>query len=72
VSAPVLVLRGSADETMSRADSETIAESVNRAHPGKARYLEIPGMTHGFSVDGKFHAPLVSLVLDWMKRQSPR
>jgi alpha-beta hydrolase superfamily lysophospholipase len=57
VSAPVVVIRGSAEEIMSRADSEAITESVNRAHPGKARYLEIPGMTHGLSVDGKFHAP---------------
>jgi pimeloyl-ACP methyl ester carboxylesterase len=71
VSAPVLVIRGGADEIMSRADSEAIAESVNRSHPGKARYLEIPGMTHGFSVDGKFHAPLVPLLLDWMKQQRP-
>lgn len=69
VQAPVLVIRGSEDEFMSRADSTAIAESVNQARPGRARYLEIEGMSHGFTVDGKFHADLVPLLLDWMKTQ---
>jgi len=67
VEAPVLVLRGSSDEIMSRADSEAIAQSVNSAHPGRARYLEIERMTHGFNVDGKFHADLVGLILGSMQ-----
>jgi pimeloyl-ACP methyl ester carboxylesterase len=71
VSAPVLVIRGSEDEYMSRADSEAIAESVNRLHPGRARYLEIEGMTHGFSVRGRFHADIVRILLDWMQEQLP-
>src|SRR6266581_3280289 len=50
VAAPVLVIRGSKDTVMSRADSSAIAETVNRVHPGKARYLEMEGMTHGFTV----------------------
>jgi pimeloyl-ACP methyl ester carboxylesterase len=69
VRAPVLVIRGSEDEYMSRADSEAIAESVNRARPGQARYLEIEGMTHDFSVNGGFHAGLIPIILDWMKEQ---
>jgi uncharacterized protein len=68
VDAPVLVIHGSADQVMSRADSETIAEIVNAAHPGRARYLEIPGMSHGFTVEKKFHSELVPMILDWMKR----
>ena len=69
VSAPVLVIHGGADEVMSRADSEAIAEIVNQAHPGQARYLEIDGMGHGFEVNQKFHDALVPAVLDWMKQQ---
>ena len=69
VDTPVLVIRGSADTIMSRADSSAIAEIVNHAHPGKARYVEVDGMTHGFQIDKKFHAPLIPLILDWIKAQ---
>jgi hypothetical protein len=54
---------------MSRADSSAIAETVNRVHPGKARYLEVDGMTHGFTVEKKFHAEVVSAILNWAKEQ---
>jgi len=67
VDASVLVIRGKSDSIMSRADSEAIAESVNQVHPGRARYLEIDGMTHGFNVNKRFHTALVSLILDWMR-----
>jgi pimeloyl-ACP methyl ester carboxylesterase len=74
--APVLVIRGSRDEVMSRADSEAIAGAVNRTHPGRAGYVEINGMTHGLTVDKQFHSDLVPLVLGWMKdrlrREGPR
>jgi pimeloyl-ACP methyl ester carboxylesterase len=69
INAPVLVIRGSADNIMSRADAEAIAQSVNQVRPGRARYLEIEGMSHGFEVNKKFHDPLVSTVLSWMKEQ---
>jgi pimeloyl-ACP methyl ester carboxylesterase len=67
VDAPVLVIHGAADTIMSRADSSAIAEIVNQAHPGRARYVEIPGMDHLFTVNMKFHSELVPLILDWMK-----
>jgi pimeloyl-ACP methyl ester carboxylesterase len=69
MSAQVLVIRGGADDIMSRADSQAIAEIVNQTHPGHARYLEIDGMGHGFTVNGKFHDALVPTVLEWMKQQ---
>jgi pimeloyl-ACP methyl ester carboxylesterase len=69
VSAPVLVIRGTADSIMSRADSEAIAQIVNQVHPGHARYVEMDGMTHGFTVNGKFDDPVVSTVVDWMRQQ---
>jgi pimeloyl-ACP methyl ester carboxylesterase len=71
VDAPVLVIRGGADDVMSRADSEAIAQIVNQIHPGNARYMEIDGMGHGFTVKGKFNDALVPTVLEWMKQQSP-
>lgn len=67
VAAPVLVIRGSEDEFMSRADSEAIADSVNRSHPGAARYLEIKGMSHGLTINGRFHSDLIPIVLNWMR-----
>jgi pimeloyl-ACP methyl ester carboxylesterase len=69
VDAPVLVIRGSNDTVMSRADASAIAETVNRVHPGKARYVEVPGMTHGFLVEKKFHSDLVPIILTWAKQQ---
>ena len=69
VDARTLVIRGAADEIMSRADSEAITQIVNQVHPGHARYLEIDGMTHGFTVGGKFYDELVPTVLNWMKEQ---
>jgi pimeloyl-ACP methyl ester carboxylesterase len=69
VNARVLVIRGTGDTIMSRLDSEAIAQTVNQAHPGHARYVEIEGMTHGFTVDGKFHDELIPTVLNWMERQ---
>ena len=69
VEAPVLVIRGSKDTIMSRADSYAIAETVNRVHPGRARYLEVEGMTHGFMVENKFHSEVVSTILNWAKEQ---
>jgi alpha-beta hydrolase superfamily lysophospholipase len=69
VNEPVLVIRGAADNIMSRADSEAIAQIVNQVHPGHARYLEIDGMTHGFTVKGKFCEELVPTILKWMREQ---
>jgi pimeloyl-ACP methyl ester carboxylesterase len=69
VSAPVLVIRGSADTIMSHADSETISRIVNQVHPGHARYLEIEGMAHSLTVNGKFYDPILPMVLNWMQEQ---
>ncbi|HET9789718.1 MAG TPA: alpha/beta hydrolase [Candidatus Angelobacter sp.] len=69
VNAPVLVIRGANDTIMSRTDSETIVGIVNQAHPGRAIYRQIEGMTHGFTVNGKFSDEVVPIVLLWMKEQ---
>jgi pimeloyl-ACP methyl ester carboxylesterase len=69
VNEPVLVIRGTADNIMSRADSEAIARTINQVHPGHARYLQIDDMTHGFTVNGKFYEELIPTILTWMKEQ---
>ncbi|MFY9560229.1 MAG: alpha/beta hydrolase [Terriglobales bacterium] len=43
VTAPVLVMRGTADTIMSDADARAIEENVNRAHPGMARNMSRSG-----------------------------
>ena len=69
VSVPVLVIRGSADNIMSRADAEVIARIVNQTHAGNARYEQIENMTHGFTVDEKFYDAVVPMILEFMKQQ---
>jgi len=69
VNEPVLVIRGTADNIMSRADSEAIARIVNQVHPAHARYLQIDDMTHGFAVNGKFYEELIPTILTWMMEQ---
>lgn len=67
VSVPVLVLHGSADNIMSRADSQAIADSVNRTHPGNATYVEIRGGDHALSVAGKLDEKVVPTILEWLR-----
>lgn len=69
VSAPVLVMRGTADRIMSDADARAILETVNRAHPGLARYVEVPGGDHLLSVHGKLAEDVVPTMLQWMREQ---
>jgi len=69
VSAPVLVIRGSADTIMSHADSQAIADSVNQVHPGQARYLEIEAMGHDFIIHDKVYSDLAPTILQWMRAQ---
>src|SRR5689334_2856780 len=67
VNVPVLVIRGTQDNIMSRSDAEAIVRNVNQAHPGRARYDQIEDLTHDIMVDGKFHEPVLTTILDWMK-----
>ncbi len=71
VTAPVLVIRGSGDNIMSRSDSEAIVRSVNQAHAEHAQYMQVEGMTHGLTLHDKFYADLLPLLMDWMKENLP-
>ena len=46
IDAPVLVIYGEFDQFEGRHGHELIADAVNRAHPGRATFLEIPRMDH--------------------------
>jgi hypothetical protein len=48
VTAPVLSIHGQYDWVMSREDHELIAAWVNRNRPGAGRFVEVPGMDHGY------------------------
>ena len=69
VPAPVLVLHGTADTIMSRADSLTIADTVNRAHPGHAEFLEIDGGDHLLASHNKLIDSVIPQILDWMRKR---
>ena len=68
---PVLVIHGTADNIMSDADSRAIADIVNRAHWGQARYAEINGGDHLLSVNGKLDDSVVPTMLEWMRAHEP-
>jgi pimeloyl-ACP methyl ester carboxylesterase len=69
VSAPVLVLHGTADTIMSRADSIAIADTVNRAHPGHAEFAEIEGGDHLLASHDKLIDSVIPKILNWMQKQ---
>ena len=69
VAASVLVIRGTADTIMSDADSRAIADNVNRAHPGMARYVEVPGGDHVLAVNRKPADEVAPVMLKWMQEQ---
>ncbi len=67
VSVPVLVLHGSADQIMSKLDSQAIADSVNQMHPGNASYLEIPAANHGLAIGHRLDDKVVPTILEWLR-----
>ncbi len=69
VNEPVLVIRGTGDNIMSRSDSEAIVRIVNQVHPGRACYLQIDDMSHAFTINDKFDEELIPTILAWMKDQ---
>jgi pimeloyl-ACP methyl ester carboxylesterase len=72
VTAPVLVMRGTADTIMSEADARAIADSANKLHNGNARYVEIPDGNHLLSVNGKLSDAVTPAILGWIREQLNR
>jgi hypothetical protein len=55
---------------MSDSDSRAIAETVNRMHPGQARFVEIPDADHLLSVHDKLAPSVVPTMLQWLRQQA--
>jgi pimeloyl-ACP methyl ester carboxylesterase len=80
VKSPVLVLFGEYDWYESAASAQLIARIVERAHPGRARFVLIPRTDHHFEsfasaeaaaagTDGRENAdPAVREILTWLRR----
>lgn len=49
VDIPVLVVYGSSDPATSADESRYLVDIINSFHPGRATYVEMPGMGHDFS-----------------------
>jgi len=64
---PVLVIYGTGSLVTSARQSKYLVETINRWRPGRASYLEIPGMKHDFSKDGRFDEELMEKVLAWVE-----
>jgi len=52
VDIPVLVIYGTSDPATSADESRYLAELINSFHPGRAGYVELPGMGHDFNLYG--------------------
>ena len=85
VDLPVLVLFGTADAVTSASESRYLVDTINNFHPGRATYVELPGMGHDFltySSESEFinrkptdkpHAydtELLSTLVSWLRQHS--
>ncbi len=82
VNAAVLALWGESDFIAGKADSEQVASIVNKAHPGKAKFVVVPKVDHGYNEaedqeesflsqgGGKFNPVITETLIKWMKEQA--
>ena len=85
VDLPVLVLFGTADAVTSASESRYLVDTINNFHPGRATYVELPGMGHDFltySSESEFinrkpadkphpyDTELLSALLSWLRQHS--
>ena len=85
VDIPVLVIYGASDPVTSADESRYLVELINSFHPGRATYVELPGMGHDFgryasqaeflkrrseSKAHPFDDEMASLLLQWLEEHS--
>jgi uncharacterized protein len=83
VDVPVLVTYGTSDPTTSADESHYLVRMINSFHPGRAEYMQFPGMGHGLDLSpsprawleaiqkhqhGKFDSDFGRRVESWMQR----
>jgi len=86
VSIPVLVTYGTSDPSTTPEESRYLVDMINGLHPGRAAYVELPGMGHGLDRSpsqrawlesiqkhqhGPFDTEFLDRVLAWMKTLLP-
>ena len=72
IEAPVLIVYGTADFVTDAYQHQYLRDMVNAFHPGRASYVQIDGMDHGFllagtlraSMEGAPDAPFATRLLD--------
>jgi uncharacterized protein len=70
VDAAVLVVYGTASPVTTAEQSRYLADSINRMHPGRATYVEVPGMGHDLArseTPHAFHTGLLDAMFRWME-----
>ncbi len=85
VDVPVLVIYGTSDPVTSADEGRYLAEIINGFHPGRATYVEIPGMGHDFNRYASqaeyltragstsphpYDDEFVAVVVNWLEKQS--
>jgi alpha-beta hydrolase superfamily lysophospholipase len=84
VDLPVLVTYGTSDPTTSADEGHFLVTIINSFHPGRAEYMEFPGMGHGLDLvpsprawlenirkheHGKFDGEFLEQITGWMKKK---
>jgi hypothetical protein len=83
VDVPVLVTYGTSDPTTWAEESHYLVDMINSFHPGRASYIEFPGMGHGLDLvpskrawleeirmheHGPFDQEFLNQIADWMNK----
>jgi alpha-beta hydrolase superfamily lysophospholipase len=64
---PVLVVWGTASTVTTAHQNRSLAELINRWHPGRARYAEVPGMGHDLAIaGGAFAEEFLRVTFAWL------
>ncbi len=79
---PVLVVYGTGSPVTTAHQSRYLADMINRMHPGRATYVEVPGMGHDlnryesqqeYMLRGNavhpFHMGLIEVMMAWLEKQ---
>lgn len=85
VDVPVLVTYGTSDPATWSEESHYLADMINSFHPGRATYIELPGMGHGLDLvpskrawleairkreHGAFDQEFLKQVADWLEKNA--
>jgi alpha-beta hydrolase superfamily lysophospholipase len=78
--APVLVVYGTASPVTTAEQSRYLADTINRMRPGRATYVEVPGMGHDLAryenqqeylaragTPHPFHTGLLDAIFRWIE-----